>query len=104
MTQDSVNRDKFLDYVRGSLIPNMNPFDGISSKSIIIMDNYSVYHTQEVHDELQNAGVLVIFLPPYSPDYMPIELCFSYYLKSHMMTCYKVLVIPHQLLVVLFTV
>lgn len=86
MTQDSVNGDKFLDYVRGSLIPNMNPFDGISGKSIVIMDNCSVHHTQEVHDELQNAGVLVIFLPPYSPDYMPIELCFSYikyYLKRH---------------------
>ena len=29
---------------------------------------------------------MVIFLPPYSPDYMPIELCFSYikyYLKEH---------------------
>ena len=29
---------------------------------------------------------MVVFLPPYSPDYMPIELCFSYikyYLKSH---------------------
>ena len=72
--------------MRGSLIPNMNPFDGISSKSIVVMDNCSVHHTQEVQDELQNAGVLVIFLPPYSPDYMPIELCFSYikyYLKSH---------------------
>ena len=86
LTLDSVNGDKFLDFVRGSLIPNMNPFDGISSKSIVVMDNCSVHHTQEVRDELRNAGVLVIFLLPYSPDYMPIELCFSYikyYLKSH---------------------
>ena len=72
--------------MRGSLIPNKNPFDGISSKSIVILDNCSVHHTQEVQDELQNAGILVIFLPPHSPDYMPIELCFSYikyYLKRH---------------------
>ena len=86
LTRDSVNGDKFLDFVRGSLIPNMNPFDGINSKSIVVMDNCSVHHTQDVRDELQSAGVLVIYLPPYSPDYMPIELCFSfikYYLKRH---------------------
>ena len=32
------------------------------------------------------AGILVLFLPPYSPDYMPIEETFSYikyYLKKH---------------------
>jgi len=35
---------------------------------------------------LQDAGIVVIFLPPYSPDYNPIELVFSYvkaYLKHH---------------------
>ena len=86
LTSDSVNGEKILDFVRGSLIPNMNPFDGTSSKSIVVMDNCSVHHTHEVEDELRNAGVLVIFLPPYSPDFMPIELCFSYikyYLRCH---------------------
>ena len=55
LTQDSVNGDKFLDYVRGSLIPNMSPFDGISSKSILVMDNCSVHHTQEVHSNCWRA-------------------------------------------------
>ena len=35
---------------------------------------------------LQDAGILLIFLPPYSPDYNPIEETFSsikYYLKDH---------------------
>ena len=76
LTFDSVNGEKFLDFVRGILISNMNPFDNTSSKSIVIMDNCSVHHTHEVAEELRDAGVL-IFLPPYSPDFMPIELCFS---------------------------
>ena len=86
LTTDSVNGEKFLDFVRGSLIPNMNPFDGTSSKSIVVLDNCSIHHVDEVVEEFRKAGVLVLFLPPYSPDYMPIELCFSYikyYLKSH---------------------
>ena len=39
-----------------------------------------------VTDLFTAAGILVLFLPPYSPDYMPIEETFSYikyYLKKH---------------------
>ena len=55
LTSDSVNGEKILDFVRGSLIPNMNPFDGTSSKSIVVMDNCSVHHTHEVEDELRST-------------------------------------------------
>ncbi len=50
------------------------------------MDNCSIHHVQEVKEVLQSVGVLVIFLPPYSPDYNPAEELFSYvkyYLKEH---------------------
>ena len=82
----TVNGGVFLEFVRGSLIPQVLPFDGTNKRSIAILDNCSVHHIAEVEEEFQKAGILVIFLPPYSPDYMPIELCFSYvkyYLKSH---------------------
>lgn len=80
----TVNGDKFFDFVRGNLIPNMQPFP--SSKSILIMDNCTIHHVREVKDILDAAGILVIFLPPYSPDYNPVENLFSYvkyYLKDH---------------------
>ena len=66
---------KFLEFVQG-----------INQRSIAIIDNCSVHHIPEVAEEFWKAGVLVIFLSPYSPVYIPIELCFSYikyYLKSH---------------------
>jgi len=37
----TVNGEKFFDYVRGSLIPQMSPFDGTSPRSIAILDNCS---------------------------------------------------------------
>ena len=44
---------------------------------------YCVHCVQKVKDILQSAGIMVIFLPPYSPDYNPCEELFSYYLKDH---------------------
>ena len=39
LMKGSVNGDRFFDYVRGSLIPEMLPFDGRNPKSIAVMDN-----------------------------------------------------------------
>ena len=82
----AVNSDDFYDFIRGSLIPNMHPYDGSASRSVVLMDNCSIHHVEYVTDLLDTAGIKVIFLPPYSPDYNPIELAFSsvkYFLKEH---------------------
>ena len=39
LTQETVDGEKFMDFVRGSLIPEMLPFDGHNPKSIAILDN-----------------------------------------------------------------
>ena len=86
LTTGSVNGDKFLEFIQGTLIPEMEPFDGSIKKSPVILDNCSVHHTTEVKQAFEDAGVLVIYLPPYSPDLNPIEETFSYvkyYLKDH---------------------
>lgn len=82
----TVNGEIFLKFIQGHLIPQMSSFDGLSERSIAILDNCSIHHVPEIAEEFRKAGIMVIFLPPYSPDYMPIELCFSYikyYLKCH---------------------
>ena len=85
-TKGTVDGEKFLDFVHGSLIPLMLSFDGLNPKSIAIMDNCSIHHVQAVADLFTEAGILVLFLPPYSPDLNPAEELFSsvkYYLKEH---------------------
>lgn len=52
------------------------------------MDSCSIHHIQEVKSiyVLQSVGILVIFLPPYSPNYNQAEELFSYvkyYLKEN---------------------
>ena len=64
----------------------MLPFDGSNNTSILILDNVSFHHSDIITEILRDVGILVLFLPPYSPDYNPIEEAFSYikhYLKDH---------------------
>lgn len=74
-------------FVRGTLIPNMNPYDGETDNSILVMDNCFIHHVEKIVELLQRPGILVIFLPPYSPDFNPIELtlnsCLKKFLQEH---------------------
>ena len=76
---------EFYEFARGSLIPNL-PFNGQNSKSVVIMDNCSIHHVDCVEQLFRDAGILVLFSPPYSPDMNPIEHTFSKiknYLRRH---------------------
>ena len=82
----TVNGDCFYDFLRGTLIPLMLPFNGINSHSVLIMDNCAVHHASKVRQLVQSAGIVSLFLPPYSPDLNPIEEAFSNvkkYLRKH---------------------
>ena len=50
---------------------------------MLIMDNASIHHSSRVKRMCEAAGVLLIYLPPYSPDLNPIEEFFAE-LKSFM--------------------
>ena len=81
----TLDSSRFFDFVRGTLIAQMHSFDGSSPRSILIMDNCSVHHVQEIQD-LAFVGIPLIYLPPYSPDYNPLQEAFSFikkYLKQH---------------------
>ena len=85
-TVNTVNADVFADFIRGTVIPEMEPFDGSIKKSILVMDNCAIHHVHTIKTLLDDAGILLIYLPPYSPDLNPIEEAFSYikyYLKDH---------------------
>ena len=37
------------------------------------VDNAAIHHTQEAVDAIHATGAMGIFLPPYTPDFMPLE-------------------------------
>jgi transposase len=44
---------------------------------VMVMDNLQVHKSRRVKEIIEGAGAEVLFLPPYSPDFNPIEEAFS---------------------------
>ena len=76
-TTSSVNADTFLDFARGTLILNMQQFNGTNPRSVVVMDILSVHQTDKVLGLFDEAGIPAFFLPPYSPHLNPAEECFK---------------------------
>ena len=67
----AMNGPAFLAYVEQVLVPTLSPGD------IVVMDNLPAHKPVAVRKAIQSAGAALHFLPPYSPDFNPIEMAFS---------------------------
>ncbi len=76
VVQGTVTGEIFTDFVQRQLLPHLMPFDGTNGNSIAVLDNCSVHHVPGV-EAIEEVGAIIHFLPPYSPDFNPIELLFS---------------------------
>lgn len=56
-------------------LPLMNPFPG--RNSVLLLDNCSIHKSEVLRECLEESGILLLFLPPYSPDFNPIEMSFA---------------------------
>lgn len=72
MTLDgAMNGAAFLAYVEQVLVPTLRPGD------IVVMDNLPAHKPPAIRAAIERAGAELCFLPPYSPDFNPIEMAFS---------------------------
>ena len=67
----------FLAYVEQILVPSLRPGD------VVVMDNLPAHRVKGVRRAIERAGAKLLYLPPYSPDFNPIEQAFSK-LKAHL--------------------
>ncbi len=61
----------FRAYVEQVLVPELSPGD------IVVMDNLPAHKVTGVRQAIEAAGAHLLYLPPYSPDFNPIEMAFS---------------------------
>ncbi len=66
-----INRAAFEIYVEMILVPELQPAD------IVILDNLSSHKGPRVRALIEAAGARLLYLPPYSPDFNPIENAFA---------------------------
>ena len=67
----AVDTDVFRTYVERVLVPQLRDGD------IVVMDNLSPHKSACIADAIEAGGAEVWFLPPYSPDFNPIEKMWS---------------------------
>jgi transposase len=67
----ATDSDIFLAFVREVLAPTLRAGD------VVIWDNLGAHRSQVVREAVEARGATVTFLPPYSPDFNPIERCWS---------------------------
>lgn len=66
-----IRTEHFLDFTRSNLCPRLSAGD------IVVLDNLKQHKAPVVREALEQVGASLLFLPPYSPDLNPIELCWS---------------------------
>ncbi len=74
------NGEMFLAWVRQGLTPTLRPGD------VVILDNLSTHKIRGVREAIEAARARLLYLPPYSPDFNPIEPMWSkikQILRSH---------------------
>ena len=61
------NASTYETYVKNVLVPSLRP------GMVVVIDNASFHKSKKVVELIKEAGCRIIFLPPYSPDFNPIE-------------------------------
>ncbi|MBI4165901.1 MAG: IS630 family transposase [Acidobacteria bacterium] len=75
-----MNGEMFLAWVRQGLAPTLRPGD------VVILDNLATHKIRGVREAIEAVGARLLYLPPYSPDFNPIEpMCskIKQLLRSH---------------------
>ena len=67
----AVNGTVFYSYIEQCVVPTLKSGD------ILFMDNLSAHKVAGLEELIQACGAHLIYLPPYSPDFNPIELAWS---------------------------
>ena len=71
LIEGAMNTETFDWYVREQLAPRLRP------GQVVVLDNLSAHTAASIRAAIEARGCELLFLPPYSPDFTPIEQAFS---------------------------
>jgi transposase len=71
VVEGATNREVFEAYVERVLAPGLRP------AQVVVMDNLTAHKGERVRELIEGRGCELLYLPPYSPDFNPIEEAFA---------------------------
>jgi transposase len=69
--ESATDGDVFLAYLEHVLCPQLKP------GQLVVMDNLGAHKVDGVRELIEHTGASLCYLPPYSPDFNPIEKCWA---------------------------
>ncbi len=69
--ESATDGDVFLAYVEQVLCPRLR------RGQVVVMDNLAAHKVAGVREKIEAVGAHLLYLPPYSPDFNPIEPCWG---------------------------
>ena len=80
LCRGTIGKERFKLWVKEKLIPVLGFYDLEQPRSLVLIDNATVHHDNEIVHMIRAAGE-EFFLSPFSPDFKPIENFFYIYKK-----------------------
>ena len=71
LADGATNGQRFRDYVANRLVPVLRPGD------TVILDNLQAHKVSGIRERIESVGARLLYLPPYSPEFNPIEQIFA---------------------------
>jgi transposase len=71
VVEGGANGAVFETYLQEMLLP------ALGKAEVVVMDNLSVHKSERVREMIEGTGASLLYLPPYSPEFNPIEEAFS---------------------------
>ena len=76
MVEGAFSTELFNFGVRYFILDKIGSFAAGDDRSVVVLDNARIHDSDEFIEMIRSKGGIVIFLPPYSPDFNPIEISF----------------------------
>ena len=70
--EGSIKRDDLETFLEEDLLPKLEP------GAVLVLDNARTHHGGKIAEIVEAAGCSLLYLPPYSPDFNPIELAWAW--------------------------
>ena len=78
LARGTIGKERFKLWLKENLIPILSFYALKQPRSLVLIDDATIHHDDEIVQMIRDAGAEIIFLSPYSPDFNPIENFFTF--------------------------
>lgn len=75
ITTGTYNAEAFIMSMQQTILPHLQPYP--QARSVLVLDGASIHKDERLVQLVNSVGAVAVYLPPYSPEFNPIEKVFA---------------------------